>query len=73
MTTRDSQHTRAMRREGPRASNSAPTGGSEAAKPLAWGDHKSPQGRPQGRNAPERVSAKASRMRRQHASTGIRS
>ena len=41
MTTRDSQHTRAMRREGPRASNSAPTGGSEAAKPLAWGDHTS--------------------------------
>ena len=31
-----------MRREGPpRASNSAPAGGSEAAKPRAWGDHAS--------------------------------
>jgi len=38
-----------MRHEGPpRVSNCAPAGGSEAAKPRAWGDHTNPQGRPKG-------------------------
>ena len=40
--------------EPPQGANSAPSEGSAAAQPQAWGDHTSAQGRPKRELAPKR-------------------